>query len=170
MRLIKLTLNSKNIKATKKKRNLSECVNMLTLAEADEILEDKEMQIDIVINAIRFTRFQTDREILLLSHELEECADVMYGLELYKHLAESIYGLVNFLRQNTQIIIDNKPLFSKFLDSFIPTLKALRHVLFSYDDINKQGFYASFENDCRMLESFLTGHFNSHQSMDEIFF
>ena len=142
---------------------------VLTATQAEEILDNLEEKMEVIISSGTICGSVSKESLDELSSALEEYGDVLEGVQLYEAIAPAIYGMVSFVRQNQpEIQKCGEPIWGMF-KSMALTMTQLRHALFSYDDINRDGFYHSFENDCNMLKNRVLGVENqTHQSVDNI--
>lgn len=141
----------------------------LTATQAEEILDSLEEKMESIISSGTLCGSVSQESLDEFASALEEYGDVLEGVQLYEAIAPSIYGMVAFVRQNqSEIQKCGEPIWGMF-KSMATTMMQLRHALFSYDDINRDGFYHSFENDCNMLKNRVLGVENqAQQSVDNI--
>ena len=141
----------------------------LTPTQAEEILDSLEEKMEAIISSGTLCGSVSKESLDEFASTFEEYGDVIEGVQLYEAIAPAIYGIVAFVRQNqNEIQKCGEPIWGMF-KSMALTVTQLRHALFSYDDINREGFYHSFENDCNMLKNRVLGTGNqAHQSVDNI--
>lgn len=141
----------------------------LTSSQAEEILDNLEEKMESIISSGTLCGSVSQESLDEFASALEEYGDVLEGVQLYEAIAPAIYGIVAFVRQNqAEIQKCGEPIWGMF-KSMAVTMTQLRNALFSYDDINKEGFYHSFENDCNMLKNRVLGEGDkAHQSVDNI--
>lgn len=141
----------------------------LTAGQAEEILDNLEEKMEVIITSGTLCGSVSKESLDELAMALEEYGDVLEGVQLYEAIAPAIYGVVAFVRQNQDEIQKcGEPIWGMF-KTMAETMTQLRNALFSYDDINREGFYHSFENDCNMLKNRVLGiNSQAHQSVDNI--